>query len=170
MSVIAGIDPGAKYTALTIIKDDKIVISSTYVRPDDMPIFYWTDKVCSFLEKELDKWEGITVGVEGVVKPQSHFQGKKSFLKPEYLINVGIMAGSVASRLAKKYEVVIVRPGKNGSNSNYPPELEGRRPESLPGVAAPGIRGHERSSYDIAIQVPLLLKEGYKLDYQPPVF
>lgn len=170
MSLIGGIDPGAKYTALTIIKDDKIVLSSTYVRPDDVPIFYWADQVCSLLEEELDKWEGITIGVEGVVKPQTHFQGKKSFVKPEYLINVGIMAGSVASRLAKKYKVVIVRPGKNGSNSIYPPELEGRRPASLAGIAAPGVRGHERSSYDIAIQVPLLSKEGYELDYQPPVF
>lgn len=165
-----GIDPGPTYTGVSVVVDEKIVLSTTLKRPsDDVPTVWWAHDVASQILEILKDLKDPIIGVEGAVTPQSHFQGKKNFVNPKYLIGVGIMVGSISGVLASHgYSPVIVRPGKNGSGSNYPPELAGRRPSDLPGKAV-GTRDHERSAYDVANQAPLLKNENYDLDYQKPL-
>lgn len=172
MTTIVGIDPGPTYTGFTILENDEIVVSSTYKKPEDtLPPIHWAMEVAEKISEELKNWDNIlVVGIEGAVAPQSHYQGKKNLLPPKYLVNLGLTAGVITGRLSTEHSIVIVRPGKNGSGKNYPSALEGRRPSGLAGVTVPGVRNHERSSYDVANQAELLLREGYKYDYQPPLF
>lgn len=170
MTTIVGIDPGPTYTGVSVVVDDKVTLSTTYKRPDDsLPTLWWANEVANKILEILSTLDEPIVGIEGAVAPQTHFQGKKNFVNPKYILGIGLMVGIITGVLeAKGYNPVIVRPGKNGSGSNYPPELEGKRPKDLAGEAV-GTRNHERSAYDVANQAPLLKKEGYILDYQKPL-
>lgn len=167
MTEIIGIDPGPTYTGVSVIVDEVVVLSTTYKRPEDATPVWWATQVANKITTEiLSRWPKAIVGIEGVVTPQSHYQGKKNLMNPKYLIFTGLMVGAISNAIP---HAVIVRPGNNGSRDNYPEELTGSRPKTLEGKAV-GTRQHERSAYDVAVQAPRLLKENYKLDKQVGIF
>lgn len=167
MTTYIGIDPGPTYTGFCVIKNGKLVYSTTFKREDkEIPIFWWANHVADQIENIVAQFPGAKIGVEGVVTPQAYFAGKKNLMNPKHLIFTGVIAGTIAGRFHK---AVIVRPGKNGSGANYPPELTGTRPKDLPGKAV-GTRNHERSAYDVANQIELHLKEEYQYDRQMGMF
>lgn len=158
--IVIGIDPGPTYTAVSVSDDEKVILSSTFKRPDDAPIIWWANHVAVNLKNIVDRWPDAIVGIEGVVTPQAYYQGKKNLMNPKHLIHTGIMVGAISHSIP---QAVIVRPGNNGSRDNYPDELNGPRPKTLEGTAV-GVRKHERSAYDVALQAPGLKREGYILD------
>lgn len=163
-----GIDPGAKYTGVSVqdLSTDELLLSSTYVKPDDMPMFAWAHALGQLIDDDvLAFFPNRQIGIEGISAPRGFSNGKKSPINPKYVIFAAIVAGSLSQRYP---DCVIVPPGHNGtSRSGYPDSLMGRRPKDLPGTAlGAGTRNHERSAYDIAREIPLLLANGYKLDKQ----
>jgi hypothetical protein len=161
MEEYIGIDPGPRYTGVSVITDDKVVLSTTFKRPDDTPPITWAVEVAQRIMIEvISQWPNAKVGIEGVATPQAYNNGKKSLMNPKHLIHLGMTVGAIAALIPY---AVVVRPGKNGSGSNYPEELTGRRPKSLAGQGV-GTRNHERSAYDVAKQVERLTNEGYTLD------
>lgn len=177
MTYVMGIDPGARFVAVTVLDIDettnteKIVYSGTFKRPEEMLPVTWATVVTRYVVEVKERYPNIKVGIENVAPPQSHFQGKKNLMNPKYLIHLAIVVGALANAIPN---AVMVRPGKNGSrdNDSYPPEIVGRRPKDLDGPKgkAAGTRNHERSSYDVAIQTPRLHRENYLLDTQKGVF
>lgn len=177
MTYVMGIDPGARFVAVTVLdlneatQDETIIYSGTFKRPDDMLPVMWATVVTKYVLEVKERFPNIQVGIENVAPPQSHFQGKKNLMNPKYLIHLAIVVGALANAMP---DAVMVRPGKNGSkdNDSYPPEIVGRRPKTLDGPTgkAAGTRNHERSSYDVAKQTPRLHRENYLLDTQKGVF
>lgn len=164
--IVIGIDPGAKYTAVSVrdIVDDTVLLSSTYVKPNETPIFTWAVEIADIIERDIiPLFPDAKIGLEGISDPKGYNNGKKSPLNPKYVIRLAIVAGSLADRFR---HAVIVPPGHNGSSRTpYPAVLEGRRPKDLPGVSkGAGTRKHEKSAYDVAGQVPFLVSNSYVLD------
>lgn len=157
-----GIDPGARYTGVSVLDEDGIPLySSTFKRPDDMPPITWAVLVTKLVKEEvISQWPDAFIGIEGVATPQAYNNGKLNLMNPKHLIHLGFVVGSFANEFP---QAVIVRPGKNGSGSSYPEALTGRRPKDLPGRAV-GTRNHERSAYDVASKIKQLVREGYTLD------
>lgn len=163
--ITAGIDPGARYTGFSIrdFKTEEILVSSTFVRPDEIPIVSWAVKLSNEVKNFLDEnYPEAFVGIEGINDPRFYQNGKKSPLNPKHIIHTGIMVGAFASLLP---EAVIVPPGHNGTGDTpYPEALVGRRPKTLGGENKSGTRNHERSAYDVAGAVPFMLQDGFILD------
>lgn len=163
--ITIGIDPGARYTAVSVRDNDEVLLSSTYVRPVDMEPVTWAVTVALRIEEDvISQYPDAPIGIEGISNPQSHIQGKMSMNSPVHLIRLGIVVGALAMRFP---EAVVVRPGKNGKKDWYPDELSGRRPKELAGSNnGAGTRNHERSAFDVAGEVESRLRDGYKLDTQ----
>ena len=163
--ITIGIDPGAKYTGVSVRDRNVVLLSSTYVRPDDTNIVTWAVEVVKRVHEEVRSlYPDAKVGIEGVTVPNAYNQGKLTMLSPKYIIFTGILVGAFSNQYP---DAVIVRPGKNGSQSigTYPPELSGRRPKTLPGMSlGAGTRNHEKSAWDIAGEVEFLLGQGQVLD------
>lgn len=164
---VLGIDPGATNTGWVVLHEETrtVLHSSTVRRPDAMKPFAWADLCSKITAEAVSKFNITKVGVEGVEEPNVYHNGKKSMLRPLFLINTAIVAGFYASFWADK-NPVIVRPSKNGSApiESYPEELQGRRPKDLDGVPLSGVRNHERSSYDVAVKTLARYEEGYSYD------
>jgi len=166
IEIVMGIDPGAKYTGVSVrnMITDEILWSSTYVKPAETPMFIWGWELGELIENDiLSLFPTAKIGIEGIAAPRGFSNGKKSPINPKYVIFAAIVAGMLAQRFP---DAVIVAPGHNGtSRSGYPDVLNGRRPKTLPGSAlGAGTRNHEKSAYDVAGSVPLLVAEKYKLD------
>lgn len=158
-----GIDPGAKYTGVCVRDGAKVLMSSTFVKPDETPTVFWAVQLVDIIKKEVIAEHPEThVGIEGISAPKGFAGGKKAPINPKYIINAGIVLGALAYGFP---DAVIIKSGRNGSQDWYPEELEGRRPKTLPGTGVgAGTRNHERSAYDVAGEVPSYIANGYKLD------
>lgn len=92
------------------------------------------------------------LAAEGVVRPNSHHEGEKSFVDPFAVAIPAVALGAV--RGAFRVDV-IVPPNKHGSNwlVTYPPELvtaaERRHGLNRPGGKSSTVR-HARSAWDVA--------------------
>lgn len=166
--IVLGIDPGAKYTGISVQNtiDETLLLSGTFVKPDDTPIFTWGEELAVLIQQEiLSLYPDAVIGIEGLSDPKGYQNGKKSPINPKHVIRTGIVAGILVGRLNP---AVVVPPKKNGnSRVGYPPELTGRRPKDLPGLSlGAGTRNHERSAYDVGREVPFLISQGFKLDQQ----
>ncbi len=163
--ITIGIDPGAKYTGVSVRDKNIVLLSSTYVRPDTTNIVSWAVEVVKRVHEEIRTlYPTAAIGIEGVTVPNAYNQGKLTMLSPKYIIYTGILVGAFANQYP---EAVIVRPGKNGSQATgtYPPELSGRRPKTLQGESkGAGTRNHEKSAWDIAGEVEFLKNQGNILD------
>ena len=153
-----GIDPGATYVGVVVRDGDKILLSSTYVKPKDMfPMAWASYSAHVVIDEVVNQYPDAKVGIESVTVPNAYNRGKLSLNSPKWVIYLGIVVGAFAALIP---DAVAVRPGKNGSQANYPPELCGRRPKDLPGSAkGAGTRNHEKSAYDVAGEVEFLLKK-----------
>lgn len=162
--IIIGIDPGATNVGVSVRDGNDVLVSSTYVRPEDMPPVTWAVHVAKRVHDDVvSKYPDALIGIEGVTVPNAYNMGKKNLMSPKYIIWTGLVVGALASQYP---QAVIIRPGKNGSQelSSYPDSLKGRRPKDLEGVTEAGTRNHEKSAYDIAGEVPSYLNNGYNLD------
>lgn len=151
-----GIDPGARYTGLSI-RDDRghVYFSSTYYRDDATDKYEWIDENIDFIQGIFDQFELDVLSVEGVEDPRGHNRGMKSPLNPRDIIRTGMVVGGIITHYRGK--ITIVRPRKNGSQVEegfYPECLNGRRPKDLPGFkdTRAKTRNHEKSAYDVAGQ------------------
>ena len=172
MSIVIGIDPGARFVGVCVVdtsEENKVLLSSTYVRPDDMPQVAWAVHAVEQVKADiLTKFPGAKIGIEDVTSPQAYKNGKLQLLNPSNTIKLAIVVGAFAREIPY---AVMVRPGKNGSQEVYPEVLTGVRPKTLPGVnQKAGTRNHERSAFDIALLVEGKLDEGYVLDQQKGLF
>lgn len=159
---VVGIDPGAKYTAVSVIDGEEVVMSSTYVRPDDMEPITWGVVVTNYIIRDIiSLYPHAPIGIEGVTPPGAHLNGKLNLMNPKHLIRLSFVVGSLAFAFPN---AAIVKARKNGKGEIYPASLTGRRPKTLAGLGGAGTRNHERSAYDVAQKVKGLLKDGYKLD------
>lgn len=165
MTVVIGIDPGATNTGVSVRNGDKVLLSSTYVKPKDMAPITWAVEVAQRVQEEvINLYPDALIGIEGVTVPNAYNQGKLALNSPKYIIWTALVVGAIA---VNNPNAVIVRPGKNGSQdlSSYPAELIGRRPKDLAGVSVgSGTRNHEKSAYDVAGEVEGLLRANYVLD------
>jgi hypothetical protein len=165
--ITIGIDPGARYTAVSVRSGDKVLLSSTYVRPLDMEPVTWAIHVTGLIsEAVLDRWPDAPVGVEGVSDPTGFKGGKAAPMNPAHIIRTATVLGSLAQAY-KNRRIVIVPPKKNGAglDEDYPAELTGRRPATLEGQNInAGTRRHEKSAFDVAGEVMFMLNDGFILD------
>ena len=164
--IVIGIDPGAKYTGVSVrdLANNTILLSSTYVRPEETNIVTWAVQVAETIRREVvEAFPDAKIGIEGLSDPKGYNNGKKSPLNPKHVIRAGVVLGAIAMMFK---DAVIVPPGHNGtSRTGYPDELNGRRPKTLPGVSkGAGTRNHEKSAYDVAGDVPFRLANNYRLD------
>jgi hypothetical protein len=167
--IVIGIDPGARYTAISVRDGDELLLSSTYVRPKELPPITWAVTVTKqIMEDIIPLYPDAPIGIEGITDPNAYNQGVKSLNNPKHLIHLGFVVGALAGAFPK---AVIVRPGKNGKKEWYPDALMGRRPKTLPGIATgAGTRNHERSAFDVAGAVESRIKDRYVLDKQQSLF
>lgn len=164
--IVIGIDPGARYTGVVVrdLSENTILLSSTYVKPQETYIVTWAIEVSETIKREVvDAYPDALIGIEGISDPKGYSNGKKSPINPKHIIRAGIVLGALAMKFS---DAVIVPPGKNGSSrTGYPDVLNGRRPKDLPGVSkGAGTRNHEKSAYDVAGDIPFRLANNYKLD------
>lgn len=164
---VLGIDPGERNTAAVVREGDRVLFAATYVREDETPPFSWGLQCVHHIRDEvLGAYPDIeAIGLEGIQAPRGYSKGKLAPINPKPLIFMAIAAGSLADNLSRTHRLVIVPAKKNGAGPDdaYPSVLTGRRPKELPGHSA-GSRRHEKSAYDIAGEVPLLIANNYYLD------
>lgn len=169
MVTVIGIDPGPRYTGVSVRDGEKLLLSSTYVRPDDIEPVTWAITVTKRIKEEVVAlYPDAPIGIEGVAPPQAYNNGKKNLINPKYLIHLSFVVGALCNAFP---QAVVVRPGKNGKSEWYPDALAGRRPKDLPGsTVGAGTRNHERSAFDVAGGVEQRLADGYVLDMQRNIF
>lgn len=163
MAITIGIDPGGRYTGVSVRDGDIVLLSSTYVRPDDTPIVTWAVTVSDMIVNDvINHFPDAKIGIEGISDPKGFSGGKKAPINPKYIIHAATVLGAIASKLPN---AVIIKPGKNGSGEIYPDVLNGRRPKDLPGISdGATTRNHERSAFDVAGEVEGYIRYGYRLD------
>lgn len=157
------VDPGARYTAISI-RDDRgeVYLSSTYYRADDTTGDEWGWECADYVEDMLGIFEVDVLALEAVVDPTGFNHGKKAALNPKDIIRTALVVGSISYKY--KDRIIMVRPRKNGSaveEDFYPKCLEGRRPKDLCGFKDPKVktRQHEKSAYDVAGQALFMTRK-----------
>jgi hypothetical protein len=149
--VAAGVDPGARYTGVSVIdNNDNVLLSTTLVRPLDVDINTWARFVVDEVNKIISAFPYVVLGVEGTSDPKGFKGGKRAAINPKDIIKTGILVGGF---ILTYRDAVIIKPGGNGSApiEFYPDVLINRRPADLPGSNnGAGTRNHERSAYDVA--------------------
>lgn len=153
IEVCLGIDPGARYTAVSL-RDEKgtVYLSATYYRDDDTDEIEWMHVCVQAIEEILEQYEADIIAVEKTVDPKGFgTQGKRDPLNPKDIVRTAIVVGGIAQRWK---HAIPIRPRRNGSAplEEYPESIQGRRPADLPGHVDPRVktRKHERSAYDVA--------------------
>lgn len=148
-----GIDPGARYTGISI-RDDRgaVYMSSTYYREDEEAAEDWALRNVDIVSGILEHFELDAIGLEKTVDPIGFKRGKRDPLNPKDIIRTALVVGSLLVLLRGK--AVLVRPRNNGNKEpeSYPDEIKGQRPKTLAGYRHPSVsvRDHERSAYDVA--------------------
>lgn len=150
---VLGVDPGYRYTGVVLRDGDAVLYSTTLVRDaDKKDPTDWANQVVDEIKVILMTVcpANTRMGVENVTEPKGFKDGKKAAINPGPIIFAGVVLGAVRCQWR---DSVVIEPGGNGSQhiTNYPPELVGRRPASLPGASnGAGTRDHEQSAYDVA--------------------
>lgn len=149
--VAAGVDPGARYTGISVIDNNQnVLLSTTLVRPLDVDINTWARLVVDEVDKIISPFPYVVLGVEGTSDPKGFKGGRRAAINPKDIIKTGIIVGGL---ILTYRDAVIIKPGGNGSApiEFYPDVLLNRRPAELPGSNnGAGTRNHERSAYDVA--------------------
>lgn len=153
IDVCLGIDPGARYTAVSLRDEEGTVyLSETYYRHDDTDEIEWMHECVGYIEEIIDNYKVDIIAVEKTVDPKGYgTEGKRDPLNPKDIVRTAIVVGGIAQRWK---EAIPIRPRRNGSAplAEYPESIRGRRPQNLPGKVNPKVktRKHERSAYDVA--------------------
>lgn len=153
MTVIVGVDPGAKETGIAVVDwtfltagPPTLLASTTVVRVDDEPLIapsraYLHDVRAAVLGALVD-YAGEGLGVEGLVRPK----GQVRIIDPSALVATAQVLGAVLGS-TYRHPVVSVAPARNGHLFPlhvYPAPI---------GTRGKGHdkRRHERSAYDVAV-------------------
>jgi hypothetical protein len=131
--IAAGVDPGARYTGISIIdNNNNVLLSSTLVRPLDIDINTWARLVVDEVDKIISAFPYVVLGVEGTSDPKGFKGGRRAAINPKDIIKTGIIVGGL---ILTYRDAVIIKPGGNGSApvEFYPEVLINRRPAELPG-------------------------------------
>ena len=164
-----GVDPGATYTAWTVIHSatGTVLLSSTLKNKEKLEPVSWGMTAVQKAADEVKDFNITKVAIENVVAPNAYHQGRKNLMNPKHTIFTGIVVGIFANHF-REYSPVMIRPGKNGSQplDMYPEELKNRRPKELAGENKSGTRDHERSSYDVSLRAEQHYQEGYIFDHK----
>lgn len=147
---VLGIDPGARYTGISLRDNDTPIYSAIFVRPQSMSATEWALE-CSRLALEVyNEYKPSYVALEGISDPKGFYKGEQAAINPKDIIRTGIVLGAL---VATWPDAIIVEPGGNGDRheSFYPESLSGRRPKDLAGSnKGSNTRKHEKSAYDVA--------------------
>ncbi len=168
---VIGIDPGARYTGVSVRDGDVILHSTTLVRNlKDTPSGSDWALLCVAAIQEIKKDFPVTipVAIEGISDPKGFQNGKRAAINPKDIIRAAIVLGAC---VATWPQAVIVPPGNNGSlhDSHYPVDIIGRRPKTLPGSGnGAGTRNHEKSAYDVAGKAAKIIYPAHNnpIDFQ----
>lgn len=157
MTLVLGIDPGAKYTGIVLVEDDKPLQAQTVARQAG-----WSDK--AWIERVVTACDAVAQGagerkylvaVEGLRRPQKGLNGRYVGFSPKVMEGVMEAAVAYAAVLAVYEDAHVVAPNRNGEQrpaDEYPAELVRGRPTwFLPNEAPRGTRQHERSAFDVAL-------------------
>jgi hypothetical protein len=147
---VLGIDPGARYTGITVRDNDDPVYSGIFVRPDTMSATQWALESARLSLEVYEEYKPTYVALEGISDPKGFYKGEQAAINPKDIIRTGIVLGAL---VATWPDAIIVEPGGNGDRheSFYPACLSGRRPKDLPGSnKGSNTRKHEKSAYDVA--------------------
>lgn len=147
---VMGIDPGARYTGITVRDNDTPLYSGIFVRPIDMTATDWALESVKLASEVYDIYQPSHVALEGINDPKGFHKGQQAAINPKDIIRTGIVLGAL---VMKWPHAIIVEPGGNGDRheSFYPDELNGRRPKDLAGSnKGANTRKHEKSAYDVA--------------------
>lgn len=152
-----GIDPGAKNVGMVVIENSKdgnrVLYSGTIVNASVLDKDF-ADKACEKIEEIIKRYKPNAVGIESVAVPRTHIRGKKQLISPASVISLAFNAGAIYNQ-CKGLNVYMIPPKGNGSGSDYPECLTGRRPKNLSGESH-GTRQHEKSAYDVAFKTMML--------------
>ena len=161
MTVLIGLDPGARDTGIVAVYPDGTIDGRTV--HNDGPLLPLSRPymlaVGDVIEELCQNAGGdYTLRVETVVRPNWHVAkaaGGGSASNPEALLGTAQLLGAIIGW----YECEIVRPGKHGSKpmGYYPEQLVSdgeRRREGWEGRVGTGKLRHQRSAYDIALTEP----------------
>ena len=152
-----GIDPGAKNVGVVVIENsnrgDNVLYSETIVNTSVLDKDF-ADKTCEKIKEIINQYKPDAVGIESVAVPRTHIRGKKQLISPASVISLAFNAGAIYNQ-CKGLNVYMIPPKGNGSGSDYPECLTGRRPKNLSGESH-GTRQHEKSAYDVAFKTMML--------------
>lgn len=155
--VVVGIDPGAKNVGMVLIENskdgNKVLYSGTIANTSVLDKDF-ADKTCEKIEEIINQYKPNAIGIESVAVPRTHIKGRKQLISPASVISLAFNAGAIYNQ-CKGLNVYMIPPKGNGSGSDYPKCLTGRRPKDLPGESH-GTRQHERSAYDVAFKTMML--------------
>lgn len=147
---VLGIDPGARYTGITVRDNDTPIYSGIFVRPQEMSAYDWALESKRLSLEVYDEFNPTHVALEGISDPKGFHKGQQAAINPKDIIRTGIVLGAL---LATWPDAIVVEPGGNGDRheSFYPDCLNGRRPKTLAGSnTGANTRKHEKSAYDVA--------------------
>lgn len=160
MSIVIGIDVGARNTGLVAV-DKTVVVAKATVTNDGELLPIPQDYVDAVV-KVVRYWQGlygdVVVGVEGVNRPSWHVQKQAkrgAASNPTALLGTAVLLGAVMGVFP---ECVVVPPAGNGSGAlgAYPDVLVSARERAGVGwelkVGSGGKLRHERSAYDVALK------------------
>lgn len=166
MTVVVGVDPGARYTgivvaettdragALRLVTHRTVERDEVYATPEQYADEVWTAIQTMLVSAPHGRW---IVGVESWVAPSSHMHGKLSFIDPEPLLAAAWLAGVITGRFTgdRADAVYQVAPGGNGKAvyQQYPDALVSAQERMQPNwqirQAGEGKLRHVRSAFDV---------------------
>lgn len=164
MTVVIGVDPGAKGTGLavidtrTLVQINALMASTTVRRPTDEPV---TQPSPAYLANVVDQLRAYVtdhnadlIAVEGITEPNPHL----GLTNVGHILAAAMVYGAVVAR-GYGVPLIVVRPGGHGSKPLgwYPDALVSDAERRANGAswrtckAGPGKLKDQRSAYDIAV-------------------
>lgn len=173
--VIVGVDPGGAHTGI-VVRDARKLVDHALVERDTHPVRgRGPVELYAALCAERVLALGVAAGgpgravfkIERVVPPRWYSKGHERPINPANLIDVAIVAGVIAGRVAAEYggdAVQWVRPGGHGKTPELPagPRLDRYMNAKYPAGLLPARKGvlykdglrHCRSAWDVSMARP----------------
>lgn len=158
MTVIVGVDPGARWTGIAVHHNDGDRYGGSLTL-DRGPAANTLDEIEEYLVRvvaavrhEVTARGAQILAVEGIRRPSWHVRssggGARAAANPSHLVATAMVYGAVVAGPWPDLRVVIVPPDRHGQHpiALYPPKL---RPTSGRGAGSDRHR-HERAAYDVA--------------------
>lgn len=173
MSILIGLDPGARNTGIIAIQDDGHIMAVTVTNSGALlpvPADYLADVIGETLRLLTHDPLNPTIRVESITRPNWHVgkgQGGGSASNPEALLGTAQVLGAVMAH----FDCELIPPGRNGSKplGAYPTDLVSdaeRRKEGWEQRVGGGKLRHVRSAWDVANYSPLATRPLRTLNFK----